>query len=184
LGAVRSRSTVELAEPDQRKFNEKCPDGRANFAPGFESMSKDLTRKSFTAQGIETGASAGIVSASEGDAAMNNVDLVKEVVQKFCENKQDENVLNKYFAPDFEHTANGKRGRLKDYAERLAAYGKTYEHFRIPAWDDIFAAGDKVVTSYVLEANKAGKHENFAVMAIWRVKDGKITALREVDAPV
>ena len=116
---------------------------------------------------------------------MNNVDLVKEVIRVFCENKTDQKALDAHFSPDFEHWANGKKGGLKDYARRLAAYGAAYENFKIPTWDEVFAAEDKVVTSYVLEGRKKdGAEDRMAVMAVWHVKDGKIAALHEVDASV
>jgi SnoaL-like domain len=77
--------------------------------------------------------------------------------------------------------ASGKEG----YAARLAAYGKKYRRYRIPAWDEAFAADDKVVVSYTLVAEKAdGPPDTLAVIAIWRLNDGKVVALREVDAPV
>jgi hypothetical protein len=116
---------------------------------------------------------------------MENVAIVKEITNRFCENIQDEAVLRQYFAPEFVHVANGVRSDLSGYATRPAAYGKKYRRYRIPAWDEAFAADDKVVVSYTLEAEKAdGPPDKLAVIAIWHLKDGKVVALREVDAQV
>jgi hypothetical protein len=116
---------------------------------------------------------------------MDNVAIVKEITNRFCENSGDEEVLRQYFAPGFEHIANGARSDLSGYAAHLSSYGKKYRRFRIPAWDEAFAADDRVVVSYILEAEKSdGSRDRIAVIAIWRLKDGKVVALREVDAPV
>ncbi|MGH7461374.1 MAG: hypothetical protein ACREMA_10140, partial [Longimicrobiales bacterium] len=39
---------------------------------------------------------------------MDNVQIVKEITQAFCENRLNEQVLSRYFSPDFEHVANGR----------------------------------------------------------------------------
>ena len=47
-----------------------------------------------------------------------------------------------------------------------------------------FAVDDRVVVAYTLDLHRRdGTAERMAVMAIWTVADGKVTALREVDAP-
>jgi ketosteroid isomerase-like protein len=116
---------------------------------------------------------------------MDNIEIVKEITNALCENKHDQQILTQYFAPGFEHIANGRRTNLEGYAKHLASYMSTYKSFSITAWDDIFAAGDKVVASYTLEGKAdAGERERVAVMAIWRLSDGKVVSLREVDAPL
>jgi SnoaL-like domain len=91
-------------------------------------------------------------------------------------------VLDKYFAPDFVHWANGRRSDLQGYAARLASYRESYKDFNIPAWDEAFEAGEKVVVAYTLEASKkAGGVERIPVMAVWSVQGGKVTSLREVE---
>jgi SnoaL-like domain len=115
---------------------------------------------------------------------MDNIAIVKEITNRFCENTGDAEALRQYFAPGFEHIANGTRSDLSGYAAHLASFGKKYRRFRIPAWDEAFASDDKVVVSYTLEAEKSdGSRDKIAVIGIWRLKDGKVVALREVDAP-
>jgi hypothetical protein len=58
-----------------------------------------------------------------------------------------------------------------------------YKGFRIPNWDELFSAGDKVVTSYTLEGETVtGKQDRSVGIAIWRLANGKVVSLREVDA--
>ena len=85
---------------------------------------------------------------------MDNVQIVKDITNAFCENKLDDKVLEQYFAKDFEHVVNGRHTDLKGYAEHLADYMREYRRFRIPAWDELFAAGDRVVSSYTLQAER------------------------------
>jgi ketosteroid isomerase-like protein len=114
--------------------------------------------------------------------AMENIELVKEITGLFARNTEVRAVLDRYFAPDFVHWANGRQSDLKSYAARLDGYRNTYDGFSIPAWDELFAADDRVVVAYTLEAKKKdGSVERIPVMAIWRLKDGKVVALREVD---
>jgi hypothetical protein len=117
---------------------------------------------------------------------MGNVDRVREITERFAENRDDREILRQAFAPDFVHWANGRRSDLEAYAAHLAGYRERYDGFRVPAWDELFEAGDgRVVASYVLEARtKSGSVERIPVMAIWRFnRDGKVASLREVDGP-
>jgi ketosteroid isomerase-like protein len=114
---------------------------------------------------------------------MSNLDRVKEITESFAREGDDRAVLDRFFAPEFEHWANGRRSDLKGYAAHLAGYRTRYESFRIPAWDELFAADDRVVAAYTLEAKtKGGSVERVPVMAIWRFRDGKVVSLRGVDA--
>jgi len=116
---------------------------------------------------------------------MENTQIVKEITQALCEKKKDNQFLSKYFAPEFEHIWNGSRTDLKGYSEHRAEYMRNYKRFRIPNYDELFSAGDKVVTSYTLEAETGiGKQERSAVMAVWRRSNGKVVSLRWVDAPL
>jgi ketosteroid isomerase-like protein len=48
----------------------------------------------------------------------------------------------------------------------------------------LFAVDDRVVVAYTLGLHRRdGAGERMAVMAIWTLDGGKVTALREVDAP-
>ena len=116
---------------------------------------------------------------------MDNVRIVSEITDAFAENRLDDRILDRYFAPDFEHVANGRRTDLRGYSDHLARYMRDYERFRISDREEPIAAGDKVVTSYTLEGRKRdGGTEEMAVMAIWRLEDGKVKSLHEVDGPV
>lgn len=115
---------------------------------------------------------------------MDNVRIVREITDAFAENRIDDRILSRYFAPDFEHVVNGRRTDLRGYSDRLDRYMRDYERFRISDLDEPIAADDKVVTSYTLEGEKRdGETEELAVMAIWRLADGKVKSLHEVDAP-
>lgn len=115
---------------------------------------------------------------------MENVRIVREITDAFAENRIDDQILSRYFDPDFEHVVNGRRSDLRGYSDHLAQYMRDYERFRISDLDEPFGADDKVVTSYTLEGEKRdGGKEEMAVMAIWRLEDGKVKSLHEVDAP-
>jgi hypothetical protein len=48
---------------------------------------------------------------------------------------------------------------------------------------ELFTVADRVVVAYTLNLHRRdGSEERMAVMAIWTVADGRVTALREVDA--
>jgi ketosteroid isomerase-like protein len=114
---------------------------------------------------------------------MSNLELVKEITTAFCDNRLDQQTLSKYFARDFKHFANGHETDLAGYSAHLAKYGSDFKRFKIPAWDELFESGDKVVASYTLEGETpAGEKRNTAVMAVWRIEAGKVASLREVDA--
>ncbi len=113
---------------------------------------------------------------------MDNLAAVKEITDQFAQNRDDQAVLNKYFAPDFVHWSNGQKSDLQGYASHLAGYRNAYDSFSIPAWDELFAADNKVVAAYTLEAKKKdGAVERIPVMAVWRFENGKVASLREVD---
>ncbi len=114
---------------------------------------------------------------------MDNIEIVKEITTAFAENRHDQATIEKYFASDFEHIANGERTDLRGYGERLANYMANYKSFKIPTWDELFSTDDKVVASYSIEAERNdGAQERIVVMAIWRLRDKKVIALREVEA--
>jgi ketosteroid isomerase-like protein len=113
---------------------------------------------------------------------MSNVELVNDITEQFARNTDDKAVLEKHFAPEFVHWTNGRKGDLRSYAAHLAAYRSAYDRFSIPSWDELFAAEDRVVVAYTLEAKKTdGAVERIPVMAVWTIENGKVTALREVD---
>jgi hypothetical protein len=114
---------------------------------------------------------------------MDNIEIVKEITNAFVKNMDDQEILKKYFSPDFVHYANGQATDLKGYSVHLSNYMGMYKTIKLLAWDELFAVDDKVVVSYILESEtKEGVSQKAAVMAIWRLKDGKVVSLREVDA--
>jgi hypothetical protein len=114
---------------------------------------------------------------------MDNIEIVKKITTAFAENRHDQAILEKYFAPEFEHIANGEGTDLRGYGERLTSYMTNYRGFKIPTWDELFSTDDKVIASYSIEAERNdGVQEKIVVMAIWRLRDEKVIALREVEA--
>lgn len=116
---------------------------------------------------------------------MDNLEIVKKITDAFCENRLDQQILEQYFAPHFKHVANDRQSDLNEYSKRLADYADQYKSFEIPKWNELFAAGDKVVASYTLEGEtQTGKKDKLAVMAVWQLANGKVESLREVDAAI
>ena len=115
---------------------------------------------------------------------MNDVDLVRKMTEELCQNDHHEEVLERHIAPDFTYWTNGEEGDLAELASRLVSYRNTYESLGVSNWDMIFATDRGVVVSYIFESKEKGADTvRTAVMAIWGVKDGKITSLREVLGP-
>ena len=113
---------------------------------------------------------------------MNTIDRVKEITERFSRNTAGRAVLDKFFSPEFVDWANGRKGDLRNYAAHLSGYRGTYEHFSIPAWDELFAAEDRVVAADALEAKRTdGRGEQIRAMPVWQFKNGKGTSLCEVD---
>jgi ketosteroid isomerase-like protein len=103
------------------------------------------------------------------------------ITTAFSDNRADQAVIDKNFAPGFVFWSNGKRGDLASYRAALADYQKDYNRFTIDKWDEVFEAHDKVVVAYRLQGTKkAGGQDSMDVMAVWQVKDGKVASLRQV----
>jgi hypothetical protein len=80
--------------------------------------------------------------------------------------------------------ANGATADKSGYLARGREYREQYASIDRPEFDELFAVDDRVVVAYTLVLHRQnGSTERMAVMAIWTVKDGKVTELREVDAP-
>jgi len=85
---------------------------------------------------------------------------------------------------DFVHHGNGARTDKAGYLARGRAYRERYASIDRPDFDELFTVDDRVVAAYTLRLHRHdGSTERMAVMAIWTVADGRVTALREVDAP-
>lgn len=114
---------------------------------------------------------------------MNNLETVKKITKAFLVNHQDIQAVNKYFAPNFQHTVNGVTSDVNGYKMHLTKYARKYKNFRVPKWSEALEVGDKVVVAYTLIGErKEGGEDKIAVMAIWQLGEGKVIALREVDA--
>jgi SnoaL-like domain len=89
------------------------------------------------------------------------------------------------FADDFVHHANGATSDKAGYLARGRHYREQYASISRPEFDELFEADDRVVAAYTLALHgQDGADERTAVMAVWTISDdGKVTALREVDAP-
>jgi hypothetical protein len=83
------------------------------------------------------------------------------------------------------HHANGATSDKAGYLARGRGYREQYVSIDRPDFDELFEADDRVVAAYTLALQRQdGAAERMAVMAVWAVSDdGKVTALREVDAP-
>ena len=116
---------------------------------------------------------------------MDPAEFVRDVTYKMCDRDFDLSLVETTFADDFVHHANGVRSDKAGYLARGHEYRERFASIDRPEFDELFAAGDRVVVAYTLSLHRQdGSEERMAVMAVWTVADGKVTALREVDAPV
>jgi hypothetical protein len=83
--------------------------------------------------------------------------------------------------PPPKHRSNAGVARLN----RIALSAPQYASIDRPEFDELFEADGRVVAAYTLNLHRQdGSSERMAVMAVWTVSDdGKVTVLREVDAP-
>jgi len=82
------------------------------------------------------------------------------------------------------HHGNGATSDKTGYLARGREYRKQYASIDRPEFDELFAVDDRVVVACTLGLHRHdGSTERMAVIAIWTVDDGKVTELREVDAP-
>jgi 2-polyprenyl-6-methoxyphenol hydroxylase-like FAD-dependent oxidoreductase len=112
------------------------------------------------------------------------VDIVKDITNKMCDHDFDLDLVDSAYADDFVHHGNGAPTDKAGYFARGREYRERYERIDRPEFDELFTDGDRVVASYTLTLHRRDRStERMAVMAIWTLADGKVTALREVDAP-
>lgn len=115
---------------------------------------------------------------------MDTVELVRDITYKMCDRDFDLDLVQQTFADDFVHDANGATSDKAAYLARGREYRAAFSGIDRPEFDELFAVGDRVVAAYTLQLHRrGGGTERLAVMAIWTLADGKVTALREVDAP-
>jgi ketosteroid isomerase-like protein len=115
---------------------------------------------------------------------MDNVEFIRDVTNKMCDRDFDLDLVESTFAHDFVHHGNGATTDKAGYLARGRDYREQFESIDRPEFDELVAVDDRVVVAYTLNLHRHdGSTERMAVMAIWTVADGKVTALREVDAP-
>jgi ketosteroid isomerase-like protein len=116
---------------------------------------------------------------------MDAVELIRDVTYRMCDRDFDLDLVESTFADDFVHHGNGGTTDKAGYLARGREYREQFESIDRPQFDELLAVDDRVVVAYTLTLHRRdGGSERMAVMAIWTVADGKVTALREVDAPV
>jgi ketosteroid isomerase-like protein len=115
---------------------------------------------------------------------MDNTEFIKDITNKMCDRDFDLDLVESTYADDFVHEGNGARTDRAGYLARGREYRERYESIERPEFDELFAVDGRVVAAYTLELHRRdGSTERMAVMALWTVADGKVTAFREVDAP-
>jgi hypothetical protein len=115
---------------------------------------------------------------------MDTVEFIRDVTYKMCDRDFDLDLVESTFADDFVHHGNGATTDKAGYLSRGREYRDQYASIDRPEFDELFAIDDRVVVAYTLALHRNdGSTERMAVMAVWTVVDGKVTALREVDAP-
>jgi ketosteroid isomerase-like protein len=115
---------------------------------------------------------------------MDRVEFIRDVTYKMCDRDFDLDLVESTFADDFVHHGNGATSDKAGYLTRGREYREQFESIDRLQFDELFAVDDRVVVAYTLALHRRdGSTERMAVMAIWTVVDGKVTALREVDAP-
>jgi hypothetical protein len=100
---------------------------------------------------------------------MDNVAYVQEITGRMADRDFDLDLVESDFTDDFVHHANGVTADKATYLARGRSYRERYERIHRPAFE-------------VLE--RGGNTDRIAVMALWTIRDGKVAALREVDAAV
>ena len=115
---------------------------------------------------------------------MDATEFIRDITFKMCDRDFDLDLVESTFADDFVHHANGATTDRDGYLTRGREYRGQFESIDRPEFDELFSVDDRVVVAYTLNLHgRDGSTERMAVMAIWTVADGKVTELREVDAP-
>ena len=115
---------------------------------------------------------------------MDAVEFIRDITYKMCDRDFDLGLVESTFSDDFVHHANGATTDKAGYLARGREYREQFADIDRPEFDELFAVDARVVVAYTLTLHRRdGATERMAVMAIWTVADGKVTALREVDAP-
>lgn len=115
---------------------------------------------------------------------MDAVEFIRDITNEMCDRDFDLDLVESTFTDDFVHHGNGATRDKAGYLARGREYREQFASIDRPQFDELFAVDERVVVAYTLALHRRdGTTERMAVMAIWTVVDGKVTALREVDAP-
>jgi ketosteroid isomerase-like protein len=116
---------------------------------------------------------------------MSNADQVREITYRMCDKDFDLDLVVEDFTDDFQHHANGATTDRAGYLERGREYRESFESIDRPDFDELIEIDNRVVVAYTLTLHlRDGGEQRMAVMAIWTLTDGKVSALREVDAQI
>lgn len=116
---------------------------------------------------------------------MSNADRVREITNRMCDKDFDLELVVEDFSKDFEHHANGRTTDKAGYLQRGREYREAFESIDRPAFDELVEVDNRVIAAYTLTLHRRdGEDQRMAVMAIWTLEDGKVAALREVDAEI
>jgi ketosteroid isomerase-like protein len=116
---------------------------------------------------------------------MSNADRVREITYRMADKDFDLELVDEDFTDDFQHHANGQTTDKAGYLQRGREYRESFEGIDRPQFDELIEVEDRVVVAYTLNLRRRdGGEQRLAVMAIWTLRDGKVSALREVDAEI
>jgi ketosteroid isomerase-like protein len=116
---------------------------------------------------------------------MGNADQIREITYRMCDKDFDLGLVEDQFTEDFVHTANGQTADKAGYLRRGREYRESFERIDRPEFDELIEIDDRVLVAYTLNLQRRdGGEQRMAVMAIWTLRDGKVSALREVDAEI
>jgi ketosteroid isomerase-like protein len=111
------------------------------------------------------------------------VEFIRDVTYKMCDRDSTWTWSSRRSRTTSSITGTARR-RTGRATSPAAASTARFASIDRPQFDELFAVDDRVVVAYTLALHRrAGSTERMAVMATWTVADGKITVLREVDAP-
>jgi ketosteroid isomerase-like protein len=117
---------------------------------------------------------------------MSNADRVREITYRMADKDFDLELVVEDFTDDFQHHANGQTTDKDGYLQRGREYRESFESIDRPQFDELIEVEDRVVVAHNLTLHRRddGGEQRLAVMAIWTLRDGEVSALREVDAEI
>ena len=112
-------------------------------------------------------------------------DDVQEITYRMCDHDFDIDLVESRFDDAFIHHANGAKSDKAGYIARGREYRAQFESIERPVFYELVELdGGRVLVAYTLTLHRTdGDTQRMAVMAVWTLTNGKVTALREIDAP-